>query len=309
MPSRRPGHGGRRQGDGDLPGREHGRQPRQLPRSGRGDHLHRVLHDHAGRPEQRLGHERGEGARAAASTPTRTPRRSPPSRRRRCRWSSRRRRRRTRRSVSRSPTATWSPTPATCASRARSRWPTTRRRSTCPAVSTVGNHDSFLDPGEAITCTASYTITQADLNSGSVTNVAKASAAGTDSNEDTETVTAVRNAGPVAGEDGVSVDLLDGRVSRSPTATWSRTPATCRSPARSRSTDDKATVTCPAVSTVGNLDAFLDPGESITCTASYTITQADLNSGSVTNVATAHARRAPTRTRTPRRSPPSRRRR
>ena len=54
-------------------------------------------------------------------------------------------------------------------------------------------------------------------------------------------------------------------------------------------TDDKATVSCPAVSTVGNLDANLDPGESITCTASYTITQADLNSGSVTNVATAHA--------------------
>ena len=65
---------------------------------------------------------------------------------------------------------------------------------TCPAVSTVGNNDSFLDPGEAVTCTASYSITQADLNSGSVTNVAKASAAGIDSNEDTETVTAVRNA-------------------------------------------------------------------------------------------------------------------
>ena len=80
----------------------------------------------------------------------------------------------------------------------------------CPAVSTVGNHDSFLDPGEAVTCTASYTITQADLNSGSVTNVAKASAAGTDSNEDTETVTAVRNAAALAGEVGVSVDVLGG---------------------------------------------------------------------------------------------------
>src|SRR3954452_20568045 len=53
--------------------------------------------------------------------------------------------------------------------------------------------------------------------------------------------------------------------------------------------DDRATVTCPSLSTVGNLDSFLDPGESVTCTASYTITQADLNAGSVKNTATAHA--------------------
>ena len=59
----------------------------------------------------------------------------------------------------------------------------------CPALSTVGNHDGFLDPGESITCTASYTITQADLNNGSVTNTAKASAGEINSNEDKATVT------------------------------------------------------------------------------------------------------------------------
>ena len=51
--------------------------------------------------------------------------------------------------------------------------------------------------------------------------------------------------------------------------------------------DDKATVTCPAVSTVGDLDNFLDPGESITCTATYIITGTDISNAQVTNTAQA----------------------
>ncbi|HKR66532.1 MAG TPA: hypothetical protein VJZ00_22585, partial [Thermoanaerobaculia bacterium] len=51
--------------------------------------------------------------------------------------------------------------------------------------------------------------------------------------------------------------------------------------------DDKTTVTCPAVSTVGDLDNFLDPGESITCTATYTITAGDVVNAFVTNTASA----------------------
>src|SRR6185503_4909642 len=41
--------------------------------------------------------------------------------------------------------------------------------------------------------------------------------------------------------------------------------------------DNKATVTCPNVNTVGNLDGFLDPGETLTCSATYSVTQTDLN--------------------------------
>ena len=50
-----------------------------------------------------------------------------------------------------------------------------------------------------------------------------------------------------------------------------------------RSTDES----CPDVSTVGDFDAFLDPDESITCTATYTITGGDVTAGSVTNIASA----------------------
>ena len=57
----------------------------------------------------------------------------------------------------------------------------------CPATPTS------LAPGASITCTASYTITQADLDAGTVTNVGTAASNGTvTSPTDTETVTAVQ---------------------------------------------------------------------------------------------------------------------
>src|SRR2546430_3145508 len=45
---------------------------------------------------------------------------------------------------------------------------------------------------------------------------------------------------------------------------------------------------CPAVSTAGDLDNFLDPGESITCTASYAITVADVANAFVTHRSEEH---------------------
>ena len=52
--------------------------------------------------------------------------------------------------------------------------------------------------------------------------------------------------------------------------------------------DDKiASVTCPALSTIGNGDNYFNKDESITCTFSYSITDADVTAGSVTNTASA----------------------
>lgn len=54
-------------------------------------------------------------------------------------------------------------------------------------------------------------------------------------------------------------------------------------------TDDKTTVVCPNVNTVGDFNGSLDPGEVITCTATYTATAADEIAGEIINHATAQA--------------------
>ena len=96
-----------------------------------------------------------------------------------------------------------------------------------------------------MTCSASYTITQADLDSGSVTNVAKASANGTDSNEDTETVNAdkkpalslVKTASPLTYDSVGDVISYSYLVTNTGNVSFAG-PVTVA--------DNKATVTCPA---------------------------------------------------------------
>ncbi len=59
---------------------------------------------------------------------------------------------------------------------------------TCPDTGTVGDLDAFLDPGESLTCTATYAVTGTDISDGSVTNIASASAGGVTSAPDSKTV-------------------------------------------------------------------------------------------------------------------------
>ena len=159
----------------------------------------------------------------------------------------------------------------------------------CPAVTTVGNNDANLDPGETIVCTATYTVTQADLNAGRVTNTATADADGTTSNQDQAIVSAVQGPALTLVKDAAENSFnVAGAVLHYTFTVENTGNVSLAGPVTV--TDDKATdESCPALTTVGNNDSNLDPGETIVCTATYTVTQADLDHGSVTNSATAQA--------------------
>jgi uncharacterized repeat protein (TIGR01451 family) len=141
-----------------------------------------------------------------------------------------------------------------------------------------------LAPDASIGCTASYTIAQADIDAGSVTNAASGHGAfdgePVDSGVTGVTVTATQSpALDVAKSADVSTYDEVGDVIAYTYTLTNTGNVTLAGPFSV--SDDKASVSCPAV-------ASLAPDASIDCTASYTIAQADIDAGSVTNTATGH---------------------
>lgn len=144
-----------------------------------------------------------------------------------------------------------------------------------------------LAVGGTVTCSAVYTITQADLNAGSVTNIAVAtvkdeSGADVVSNQASVSVTA----------DTLKTLVLDKNASPSNFTTAGESIEYTYQLTNSGNiplsgpfsvSDDKTGVFCP------DEPASLQPSESLTCSAAYVITEDDLSAGSVTNIAIAYA--------------------
>jgi len=152
----------------------------------------------------------------------------------------------------------------------------------CPALPPGG-----LAPGASVTCTATYTVTQADLDAGSVTNTATAHSGATASPQDSVTING--NQQPALALDKTttttSYDAVGNTLAYSYRVTNSGN-VTLTAPVTINDNRITApnTVSCPALPPGG-----LAPGAELTCTATYTVTQADLDAGSVTNTATAHS--------------------
>jgi LysM repeat protein len=152
---------------------------------------------------------------------------------------------------------------------------------TCPGVNTVGNADDNLDVNEEIACTGTYTITQADLDSGSVTNTATATVSGSSSAPVTTATTLTQN--QVLTLTKAANPTTYDQVSQVITYTYvilNTGNVTLQGPFSI--TDDKAAANCTQPD-----DNLLSPNEEMSCTASYNIAQADLDAGLVTNNAAA----------------------
>src|SRR4029079_7195613 len=146
---------------------------------------------------------------------------------------------------------------------------------------TVSCPATLLAPGASLTCSASYPVTQADLNAGAVVNTASASSGTTTSPVDS--ATALTAEAPQLQLDKSASPTTYDHVGQQVTYTYLITndsDATLNGPFTV--TDDKTTVTCPPTSSRLR-------GTSLTCTAQYNITQADLDAGSVINHAFASA--------------------
>lgn len=160
---------------------------------------------------------------------------------------------------------------------------------TCPEINTIGNKDNALDPNEILICTSTYTITQADLNKGSVTTISMASVNGINSNQVTTNVAMVQ---PVVLKLTKSASPVNfDKVGQIITYTYVITNSSAANlgPAQFTVTDSGlgSPINC------GAGDLTLAPNATVTCSAAYTITQANMDSGSVVTNALASGGGAP----------------
>ncbi len=141
--------------------------------------------------------------------------------------------------------------------------------------------DGSLSPGETMNCVSSYTVTQADLDVGSLTNLATASGGGVSSNQATATLTAIQTRSLLLSKAANPLTFV--HVGEAITYSYIiKNTGNVTLTGLFAITDDKAMVTCTQPG-----DGALSPGEMMSCTATYSITQADLDVGIVTNLATA----------------------
>lgn len=160
---------------------------------------------------------------------------------------------------------------------------------TCPRVPGIRG----LAPGDSMTCTATYTTTDADVDHGRVTNTGTVAGTAPDGTQVTDSsTTAVPTAQNPRLRIAKSADV-SGLTRPGTTITYTYTVTNT-----GNVTLHDVTVTDPkpGLSSISCPRTRLTPGASMTCRATYTTTQANLDAGRIHNTGTA-AGTAPDRTR------------
>ena len=151
-------------------------------------------------------------------------------------------------------------------------------------INTSGTDCAGLPIGATCTSTVTYTVVQADVERGSVTNTATAVADGV-ADKTVTRQTAVDQVEDLELEKTTTADGFAGIGESIPYSYKVTNTGTVTLSGTLEIDDDKiasGNITCPAVPGGG-----LVPGAFLTCTGSYTTTQADVDAGKVTNEATA----------------------
>ena len=157
-----------------------------------------------------------------------------------------------------------------------------------PDAVVVGGPIATMAPGDAdsTTFTASYTVTQADVDAGSFTNVAMASGIAPNGTTIVQDSDSAALAGPVAGPSLILEKTAD--------STTCNTAGQTITYSYRVTNNGNVTLFAPFAVSDDRIDmvdcstapASLAPDETFTCTGVYTVTQADMDAGSVTNIAT-----------------------
>jgi len=153
-----------------------------------------------------------------------------------------------------------------------------------PDLSAVSCPATVLAPAGSMICTASYTVTQADVNNGSIANTATATgtppvgAPVTDTGSATVAASSSPSINVAKSALPTSVSSAGGAVAYSFLVTNTGN-VTLTAVAVTDPLPDLSVVSCPGT--------VLVPASTMTCTATYTVKQADVNAGSIVNTATA----------------------
>ena len=156
----------------------------------------------------------------------------------------------------------------------------------CPGLNTVGNQDNYLDQNETVTCIAAYSVTESDVNTGSITNVATATAGSSTSNQTGITLTrgTPQPSGALTLAKTASTQTY-GAANETITFTFNltNTGTTPLGPAQFTVTDNRlgAPFNC------GPADTTLAPSQSVSCSVPYIVTTADMGQANITNSAIA----------------------
>ncbi|MDP1714103.1 MAG: TadE/TadG family type IV pilus assembly protein [Anaerolineales bacterium] len=153
-----------------------------------------------------------------------------------------------------------------------------------PVTFTCAGAPATLASGGSFNCIGTYQIIQADLDAGSVTNTATASANGSPSNTVSKTITA--NAAPALSLSKSASPTASSTVGAIITYTYTLTNTGNVSLTSPYAVADNkiASVNCSGAASP------LAPTASTTCTASYSITNNDITNGSVVNQAAGTAK-------------------